>query len=78
MCRGPLRERSNHLRAMTENLAVLKMVETVRQMIHKKSSQKAEEEHQDIHLQIDSKKKATIFYSLKVVKEVILIESDDE
>ena len=43
------------------------MVKIVRQMIHKKSSEKAEEEHLDIHLQIDSKKKATMFYPLKVV-----------
>ena len=37
--------------------------------------EKAEEE-QDI--QNDSKKKATMFYPLKVVKEIIVIESDDE
>ena len=37
--------------------------------------EKAEEE-QDI--QSDSKKKATIFYSLKEVEEIIVIESDDE
>ena len=47
-----------------------------------KSSEKAEEEEeeeeQDIHLQIDSKRKATMFYPLKVVKEVIVIESDDD
>ena len=36
------------------------------------------EEEQDIHLQTDSKKKATMFYPLKVVKEIIVIESDDE
>ena len=46
-----------------------------------RSSEKAEEEEeeeeeQDINLQIDSKKKATMFYPLKVVEEVI--ESDDE
>ena len=34
------------------------------------------EEEQDIHLQTDSKKKATMFYPLKVVKEIIVIESD--
>ena len=34
-----------------------------------KSFEKAEEEEeQDIHLQIDSKKKAAMFYSLKVIK----------
>ena len=44
-----------------------------------KSSEKAEgEEEQDIHLQIDSKRKATMFYPLKVVKQVNVIESDDE
>ena len=37
--------------------------------------EKAEEE-QDI--QSDSKKKATMFYPLKKVKEIIVIESDDE
>ena len=44
-----------------------------------RSSEKAEEqeEEQDINLQIDSKKKATMFYPLKVVEEVIAIESDD-
>ena len=45
-----------------------------------KKSEKAEEkeEEQDIHLQIDPQRKATTFYPLKVVKEVIFIESDDE
>ena len=43
-----------------------------------KSSEKAAEEEQDIHLQIDYKKKATMFYPLKVVKEIIVIASDDE
>ena len=46
-----------------------------------RSSEKAEEEdeeEQDTNLQIDSKKKATMFYPLKVVKEVIIIESNDE
>ena len=43
-----------------------------------KSFEIAEEEEQDIHLQIGSKKKATMFYHLKVVKEIIVIESDDE
>ena len=46
-----------------------------------RSSEKAEEEEeeeQDINLQIDSEKKATMFYPLKVVEEVIVIESDDE
>ena len=38
-----------------------------------KSSEKVEEEEEDIHLQIDSKKKATMLYSLKVVKEIIVI-----
>ena len=37
--------------------------------------EKAEEE-QDI--QTDSKKKATMFYPLKEVKRIIVIESDDE
>ena len=36
------------------------------------------EEQQDIHLQIDSKKNAAMFYPLKVVEEIIVIESDDE
>ena len=39
------------------------------------SFEKAEEE-QDI--QSDSKKKATMFYPLQEVKEIIVIESDDE
>ena len=44
-----------------------------------RSSGKAEDkEEQDINLQIDSKKKAIMLYPLKVVKEVIAIESDDE
>ena len=34
------------------------------------------EEQQDIHLQIDSKKNAAMFYPLKVVEEIIVIESD--
>ena len=42
-----------------------------------KCSDKREEKQQDIHLQIDSKMKTTRFHSLKIVKEVILIESDD-
>ena len=41
-------------------------------------AEEEEEEEQDINLQIDSKKKATMFYPLKVVEEVIVIESDDE
>ena len=45
--------------------------------IYRKFSEIAEEE-QDSHLQIDSKKKATMFYPLKEVKEIIVIESDDE
>ena len=36
------------------------------------------EEEEDIHLQTDSKMKDIIFYHLKVVKELIVIESDDE
>ena len=36
------------------------------------------EEQQDIHLQIVSKKNAAMFYPLKVVEEIIVIESDDE
>ena len=44
-----------------------------------RSSEKAEEEEeQDINCQIDSKTKATMFYPLKIVEEVIVIESDDE
>ena len=43
----------------------------------KKISEIAEEE-EDNHLRIDSKKKATMFYPLKVVKEIIVIESDNE
>ena len=51
----------------------------MRQMIQKRSSEKAEEEEeQDINCQIDSKTKATMFYPLKIVEEVIVIESDDE
>ena len=69
--------RSNHLRAMTENLTLLKMVEILRQMIQKevlrRRRRKAAEEEQDINLQTDSKRKATIFYPLKAVKEVIVI-----
>ena len=42
--------------------------------IYRKFSEIAE----DSHLQIDSKKKATMFYPLKEVKEIIVIESDDE
>ena len=42
-----------------------------------KSSEKAEEE-QHIHLQVDSKKKALMFYPFKVLKEVIVIDTDDE
>ena len=40
--------------------------------------EKAEEEEQNIHLQCDSKKKAAMFYPLKLVKEIIVTESDDE
>ena len=61
---------------MTENSTLLKMVEIMRE-IYRKFSEIAEEE-QDSHLQIDSKKKATMFYPLKEVKEIIVIESDDE
>ena len=43
-----------------------------------KCSDKWEEKQQDIHLQIDSKMKTTRFHSLKIVKKVILIESDDD
>ena len=35
-------------------------------------------EEQDIHLQTDSKKNAIMFYHLKVVNKIIVIESDDE
>ena len=35
-------------------------------------------EEQDIHLQTDSKKKAIMFYPLKVVNKIIVIKSDDE
>ena len=45
--------------------------------VTEKSSEKAEEE-QDIYLHIDSKKKGTIIYPLKVVKMIILIESNDK
>ena len=37
-----------------------------------------EEEEQDIHLKIDFKKKTAMHYPLKVVKGVIVIESNDE
>ena len=40
--------------------------------------QEEEEEEQDINRRIDSKTKATMLYPLKVVEEVIVIESDDE
>ena len=51
----------------------------MRQMIQKKNPEKAEEEEQqDIQLQIDSEKKTTIFYPLKVVKELVLFENDDK
>ena len=53
----------------------MKLVEIMRQMIQKKNFEIAEE---DIHLQTDSKKKATMFFPLKVVKEIIVIGSDDE
>ena len=43
-----------------------------------KCFEKAEEEEQDIHLQIDSKKKAAMFNPLKVVKQVLVIEINDE
>ena len=36
------------------------------------------EEEEDIHPQTDSKMKDIIFYHLKVVKELVVIESDDE
>ena len=49
----------------------------MRQMIQRKKSELAEEK-QDIHLQADSKKKTTMFYPLKVFKEIIVIERDDE
>ena len=49
----------------------------MRQMIQKKKIEIAEEE-QDIHLQTESKKTTTMFYPSKVVKEIIVIESDDE
>ena len=55
----------------------MKLVEIMRQMIQKKNFEIAEEE-EDIHLQTDSKKKATMFFPLKVVKEIIVIGSDDE
>ena len=42
------------------------------------SEKQEEEEEQDINRQIDSKTKAAMFYPLKVVEEVIVIESDDE
>ena len=42
-----------------------------------KNSEIADEE-QDIHFQTDSKKKATMFYPLRVIKYIIVIESDDE
>ena len=54
----------------------MKLVEIMRQMIQKKIFEIAEEEY--IHLQTDSKKKATMFFPLKVVKEIIVIGSDDE
>ena len=66
----------NHLKAMKENLTLMKLVEIMRQMIQKNFFEIAEEE--DIHLQTDSKKKATMFFPLKVVKEIIVIGSDDE
>ena len=43
-----------------------------------KAEEEEEEEEEDINRQIDSKTKATMFYPLKVVEEVIVIESDDE
>ena len=42
-----------------------------------KNSEIADEE-QDIHFQTDSKKKATMFYPLRVIKYIIVIESDNE
>ena len=43
-----------------------------------KNSETVAEKEQDINLQIKSKKKATMFYPLRVVKEVIVIESDGQ
>ena len=45
----------------------------------KKILNKAEEkEEQNIHRQVDSKRKAAMFFPLKVVKEVIVIESGND
>ena len=70
--------RRNHLKAMKENLALLKLVEIMRQIIQNILSKKAEEQEQDIHLQSESTNKTTMFCPLKVFKEIIVIESDDE
>ena len=50
----------------------------MRQIIQKILSKKAEEQEQDIHLQSESTNKTTMFCPLKVFKEIIVIESDDE
>ena len=65
------------MKAMKENLTLLKLVQIMRQMIQRKKFELAEEK-QDIHLRADSKKKTTMFYPLKVFKEIIVIERDDE
>ena len=64
--------RRNHLKYLKENLTLLKLVKIMRQMIQKIFLKKQKKS------KIDSKKKTTMFYPLKVVKEIIVIESDDE
>ena len=59
------------VKVMTKNIQkkVLKIAE---------DEEKEEEEEQDIHLKVDFRKKTAMHYPLKVVKWVIVIESNDE
>ena len=79
MCRGALRGVTT--KSYDRNIDTVENGRNNEADNTERSSEKAEEEdeeEQDTNLQIDSKKKATMFYPLKVVKEVIIIESNDE
>ena len=79
MCRGALRGVTT--KSYDRNIDTVENGRNNEADNTERSSEKAEEEdeeEQDTNLQIDSKKKATMFYILKVVKEVIIIESNDE
>lgn len=59
------------------------MVKVMTKNIQKKvlniaDDEEKEEEEQDIHLKVDFRKKTAMHYPLKVVKWVIVIESNDE